>query len=226
MRSMSTATPRCCGCCATFDDYHAVPHSWHPGQSPPQFVQPWPAASRAGGCTRHSRHCEFDLTPIPPFNEDIETHWDPPSVRQFKEQIHEADALLIATPEYNYSIPGVLKNAIDWASRAAHDSPLRHKPIALMGASTDGFGTVRSQLALCQTFFSTKSYVLLEPEVRVSAARDKFDTEGNLIDAQTRKNVLALVTALVDWARLLTAERRVDLAPQDLRRAVTFRTRT
>ncbi len=148
----------------------------------------------------------FDLLPIPLYNGDVEAAGDPAPVRELKERIRAADALLIATPEYNYSIPGVLKNAIDWASRPPQDSPLRHKPIALMGASPGGFGTVRSQLALRQVFVFTKSYVLLEPEVHVSAAGDKFDAEGNLSDAQTPQNVRALVMALVEWARLLRAE--------------------
>ena len=149
---------------------------------------------------------ELDLATIPIFNEDVEAQGDPPSVRLLKEQIRAADALLIAAPEYNYSIPGVLKNAIDWASRPPRDSPLRHKPIALMGASPGGFGTVRSQLALRQVFVFTKSYVLLEPEVHVSAAGDKFDAEGHLTDGTTRQNVRALVLALVEWARLLRPE--------------------
>jgi chromate reductase, NAD(P)H dehydrogenase (quinone) len=155
---------------------------------------------------------EFDLTPIPLFSEDIEAEGDPPAVEQLKAEIDEADALLIATPEYNYSIPGVLKNAIDWASRAA--SPLQHKPIALMGASVGGFGTVRSQLALRQVFFFTKSYVLLEPELHVSDAYEKFDPAGNLTDCQTRASVRALVTALVEWTRLLGVEREDTLALQ------------
>ena len=89
----------------------------------------------------------FDLLPIPLYNADVEAEGAPAPVRDLKERIRAADALLIATPEYNYSIPGVQKNAIDWASRPPQDSPLRHKPIGLMGASPGGFGTVRSQLS-------------------------------------------------------------------------------
>ena len=149
---------------------------------------------------------EFDLLSIPSYNGDVEAEGDPAPVREMKERIRAADALLIATPEYNYSIPGVLKNAIDWASRPPGDSPLRHKPIALMGASPGGFGTVRSQLALRQVFVFTKSYVLLEPEVHVSAAQEKFDADGNLTDDRTRENVRALVAALVAWARHLPGD--------------------
>jgi len=166
----------------------------------------------------------FDLEGIPPFNEDDEKTL-PPRVAELKAGIRAADAVLIVTPEYNYSIPGVLKNAIDWASRPPQDSPLRHKPIALMGASPGGFGTVRSQLALRQVFVFTKSPVLLEPEVHVSAAGDKFDAEGNLTDATTRQSVRALVTALVDWVQLSRAEPRVEW-PTDglLQHALTLET--
>ena len=148
----------------------------------------------------------FDLLPIPLYNADVEAEGDPAPVQELKERIRAADALLIASPEYNYSIPGVLKNAIDWASRPPQDSPLRHKPIGLMGASPGGFGTVRSQLALRQVFLFMKAYVLLEPEVHVSAARDKFDADGNLTDDRTREHIGSLVAALVEWARRLRAE--------------------
>jgi chromate reductase, NAD(P)H dehydrogenase (quinone) len=100
----------------------------------------------------------------------------------------------------------VLKNAIDWASRPPTDSPLNHKPIALIGASPGGFWRVRSQLALRQVFLFTKSYVLPEPEVHVSTAAEKFDAESNLTDDRTRENIRTLVAALVEWARSL----RVD----------------
>ena len=143
----------------------------------------------------------FDLLPIPLFNEDVEAQGDPEPVRAFKERIRTSDALLIAAPEYNYSIPGVLKNAIDWASRPPNGSPLRRKPIALMGASPGGFGTVRSQLALRQVFLFTTSIVLPEPELYVSAAHEKFDQEGNLDDDQTRRRIRALLEALVTWSR-------------------------
>jgi chromate reductase, NAD(P)H dehydrogenase (quinone) len=98
--------------------------------------------------------CAFELKPIPLFSEDVEAQGDPPSLQHLKEQIRPADALLIATPEYNNSIPGVRKNAIDWASRAPQDSPV----------------------SLRQAFFLTKSSVQLEPELHVSDAHAKFDT--------------------------------------------------
>src|SRR5437763_1367965 len=104
------------------------------------------------------------------------------------------------------SIRTVLKNAIDWASRPPNDSALHHKPIALMGASPGGFGTVRSQLALRQVFLFTKSPVLPEPELYVSAASEKFDQAGNLQDEETRRRIRALLEALLSWSRRVRSE--------------------
>ena len=146
------------------------------------------------------------LGDIPPYNADVEAEGDPPPVRALKEGIQAADALLIATPEYNYGIPGVLKNAIDWASRPPATTPLRRKPIALMGASTGNFGTVRAQLALRQTFLFTESYVVLKPEVHVFRAAERFDAQGVLIDEITSELVRSLLAALVALARRLRAE--------------------
>ena len=148
----------------------------------------------------------FDLLPIPLYNADVEAEGDPAPVLELKEQIRAADALLIASPEYNYSVSGVLKNAIDWASRPPQDSVLRHKPIALLGASPGGFGTVRSQLALRQVFVFTKSLVLPEPELYVSAAHEKFDPDGNLTDDVTRRRIGTLLDALVAWTRRVGSE--------------------
>lgn len=153
----------------------------------------------------------YDLAPIPLYNGDVEAQGDPDVVRDFKAHIRGADALLIATPEYNYSIPGVLKNAIDWASRPPASTVLLHKPIALMGATGGNFGTVRAQLALRQSLVFVKAYVLVAPEVLVFRARDRFDAEGNLTDEETRQFVRSLVEALVDWGRRLQA---AGLAPQ------------
>jgi chromate reductase len=141
----------------------------------------------------------FDLDDIPPYNQDIEEINDPEIVREFKEKIRSADALLIATPEYNYSIPGVLKNALDWASRPPGASVLRHKPIGIMGATTGNFGTARSQLALRQMFVFTRSYVMVEPELLMFKASERFDENGNLIDQQSRQMVREIVEELVRW---------------------------
>ena len=143
------------------------------------------------------------LDEIPPYNQDVQSQGDPEPVRLFKERIRAADALLIATPEYNYSIPGVLKNALDWASRPAAESVLRRKPVAIMGASTGRMGTVRAQLALRQVFVFTESLALLKPEVLVSGAAGLFDADGNLLDDETRRRVRELLEALVEWTQRL-----------------------
>jgi chromate reductase len=149
----------------------------------------------------------FDLGPMPLYDDDVRERGDPEPVRRLKEHIAAADALLIATPEYNYSIPGVLKNAIDWASRPAATTPLRHKPVALAGATGGGFGTVRAQLALRQVFVYTETHCLLKPELLVSKAGEKFDADGNLTDPHTRDGLRALLVALVDWSRRLRGEK-------------------
>ena len=139
------------------------------------------------------------LDDIPLFNEDLVS--DPPqSVRVFKEKIQAADALLIAVAEYNYSVSGVLKNAIDWAAWPIASTPLKGKLAAIMG--TGGrFGTVRAQLNLRQTLLYTDTRVLLKPEVYIAKIREKFDSEGNLADQRARQSIEALVTALVLAAR-------------------------
>lgn len=140
-----------------------------------------------------------DLLPIPLYNADVESATGfPPGVAAFRREIAEADALLIAVPEYNYSLPGVLKNAIDWASRPP-GQPLRHKPVALIGAGGRG-GTVRSQLMLRQVFVSTETYVLPKPELYVRNAAASFDAQGRLIDAEVRDQLPPIVAALVKWA--------------------------
>lgn len=149
-----------------------------------------------------------DLAQVPPYNGDVEAEGDPDPVQNLKARIRAADALLIATPEYNYNIPGVLKNAIDWASRPPGPaSVLYHKPIALTGASPGNFGTVRAQLALRQSFLFTKSHVLIEPEVYVFRAAERFDASGNLVDEQTRTFIRQLVEGLAEWTRQLQSSR-------------------
>ena len=144
---------------------------------------------------------EFDLASIPLYNEDVEKQGDPGPVAALKDAIRDADALLFVSPEYNYGIPGVLKNAIDWVSRPPGKSPLTGKPAAIMGASQGTGGTIRMQLALRQTFLFTETYAMLKPEVYVARAQDKFDAEGRLTDEKTREFVGALLAALVPWAQ-------------------------
>ena len=142
------------------------------------------------------------LREIPPYDDDVRVgEGYPPPVVELRRRIALADALLIAMPEYNFGPPGVLKNAIDWVSRPALDSPLRFKPVALMGASTGRMGTVRAQLALRQNLGYLESYVLLKPEVLVSGAAAAFDEDGRLNDETVRTLVGQLLAGLVVWAR-------------------------
>jgi len=141
----------------------------------------------------------IEIADIPLYNADLDTDDPPEAVRLFKERIGAADGLLIATPEYNYSIPGGLKNAIDWASWPSATSVLKRKPIGIMGAAGGRFGTVRAQLALRQVFLFTESYVMLKPELHVSNAAQVFDENGTLNDDATRDHVQAFVDALTVW---------------------------
>jgi len=144
----------------------------------------------------------FDLHGIPLYDGDVEAQGLPQSVRTFRERIAAADALLIVTPEYNYSMAGVLKNAIDWASRPP-DQPFRGKPVAIAGASVGGFGTARAQYHLRQTCVYLDMLPLNKPEVFVSAAHQKVDAEGRLADEPSREALRALLQALVAWTRRL-----------------------
>ena len=142
----------------------------------------------------------FDLAPVPLYNGDVEAKGDPEPVAALKEAIRQADALLIVTPEYNFGVPGVLKNAIDWASRPPRGSVLQGKPAAIMGATPGMGGTGRAQMALRQSFVFTQTYALLAPEVLVARAQEKFDASGRLTDEPTRKFVSQLLVALAQWA--------------------------
>jgi chromate reductase len=140
----------------------------------------------------------FDLEGIPLFNQDLETQ-PPQRVKEFKAKIKAADALLIVTPEYNYSIPGVLKNAIDWASRPPADNVFYGKPVAIMGASTGILGTARAQYHLRQSFVFLNMHAINSPEVFVTFAAQKFDENGNLKDEKTKQLIAKLLENLVRW---------------------------
>ena len=152
----------------------------------------------------------YDLAEIPMFNADVEADGDPPAVADFKRAIASADALLIATPEYNHCVPGVLKNAIDWASRPARRSVLTSKPVAIMGASTGRGATARAQAHLRDGLAYTNGLVLPLPEVLVDLAGEKFDADGALIDEDTREAVRDLLVSLAAWTRRM--QRSVDAA--------------
>ncbi len=138
----------------------------------------------------------FDLEGIPLFNQDIEQS-PPARVKEFKSKIRAANAILIASPEYNYSIPGVLKNAIDWASRPYGDSAFEGKPVALMSASIGMLGGARAQYHLRQVFVFLDMYPLNRPEVFIAFAGEKFDDAGRLLDAKAKKLVKELLKELV-----------------------------
>jgi chromate reductase len=143
---------------------------------------------------------EFDLAPIPLYNGDVEAEGIPAPVQQFRDRLAAADAVLIATPEYNASIPGVLKNAIDWASRGPA-SPLQDKPVALMGATPGGLGTALSQSHVRQALVHNNMHPLSRPQVFVARAHEKFDAEGKLVDEPSQQFVRELLEALLAWTR-------------------------
>ena len=144
----------------------------------------------------------FDLEGIPPFNQDLENR-PPEKVKEFKAKIRASDAILIATPEYNYSIPGVLKNAIDNASRPYGDNAFNGKPVAIMGASIGMLGTARAQYHLRQSMVFLNMYPLNQPEVMVPLAQEKIDQDGRLTDQKTKEKIKELVEALVSWTKKL-----------------------
>jgi chromate reductase len=147
----------------------------------------------------------FDLVNIPPFNQDIEMDM-PSKVKEFKSKIREADAILIATPEYNYSVPGVLKNAIDWASRPYGDNSFDGKPVALMSASPGMLGGVRAQYHLRQSFVYLNMHPVNGPDVIVNFAQQKFDSNGNLVDDNTKTFLGQLLQNLVNLTKRLKGE--------------------
>jgi len=141
----------------------------------------------------------FDLEGIPPFNQDLEVS-PPDKVKEFKSRIRAASAVLIVTPEYNFSVPGVLKNAVDWASRPHGDSVWPGKPLALMSASTGMLGGSRAQYHLRQTLLFLDVRAITKPEVFVTFSGQKFDDTGKLTDQTTRGVVADLLKALVALA--------------------------
>jgi len=142
----------------------------------------------------------FDLRGIPLFNQDEEDPL-PDAVAQFKAKIRAADGILIVTPEYNYSIPGVLKNAIDWASRPYGENAFSGKPCGIMGASPGMLGTARAQYHLRQSCVFLNLHVMNQPEVMVPSAQQKFDEAGNLTDEKTREILRRFLSHLVEWTR-------------------------
>jgi chromate reductase len=147
----------------------------------------------------------FDLQGIPPFNQDEEA-LPPARVVELKKAVRAADAILFVTPEYNYSVPGVLKNAIDWASRPHGDNAWDDKPVAVMGASIGTLGSARAQYHLRQTFVFLNMHPLNQPEVMISNAARRFDEQGELVDQTTIDLISQLLKNLVAWTRRLRPE--------------------
>jgi chromate reductase len=145
-----------------------------------------------------------DLHGMPLFNQDEEQS-PAPKVVEFKAAIRAADAVLFAVPEYNYSISGVLKNAIDCASRPYGDSAWQGKAVAMLGASPGMLGTARAQYHLRQCFLFLGVHPVNQPEVFIGQAASKFDAEGNLTDDTARRLIKALLEALVAQAKKLKA---------------------
>ena len=157
-------------------------------------------AEEQGAIVDRANMRDFDC---PPYDADVE-HADglPGPARELCRRIKESDAFIISSPEYNASMPGHLKNAIDWASRPATGSPLRGKPAALMGASSGMSGTIRAQLSLRQCFVFTQTLVLPAPEVLIPRAAERFDSEGKMLtDESTRELIRKALRALVEWTQ-------------------------
>lgn len=144
----------------------------------------------------------FDIAPVPLYNGDLdEDERRPDPVVRLKEAIFRADGVLLVTPEYNYGVPGVLKNTLDWASRPGFRSPMAGKPVGMMGASKGASGTMRGQEQLKLTLLGMGSQVFPHPGVAVSKAQERFDAKGELADSGTRDFVADYLEALSTWIR-------------------------
>ncbi len=139
-----------------------------------------------------------DIGDVPLYNDDVRATGIPASVEALRRRIAAADGVVIATPEYNYSVPGVLKNAIDWISRT-EPQPFAKKPVGIIGASPGAFGTARAQYDLRKSFVYLDAYVMNKPEVMIASAHTRFDAAGELTDQPTREFLRAMLVALRDW---------------------------
>ncbi|MBV8492939.1 MAG: NAD(P)H-dependent oxidoreductase [Alphaproteobacteria bacterium] len=147
-----------------------------------------------------------DISQIPLYNEDVRQQGFPPPVETLRGQIKAADALLFACPEYNYSMPGVLKNAIDWASRPP-DQPFAGKPCAMFGAAAGMAGTARAQYDLRRSCVFLDMHPLNKPEIFIGQAQTKFDENGNLSDEMARNLLRDQLVALAAWTRQIAGKR-------------------
>ncbi len=142
-----------------------------------------------------------DIGALPHYNADLDGERKPEAVAELRAAVEQSDALLIVTPEYNYGIPGVLKNALDWASRPAYRSPLAGTPTAMLGASPGAVGTARAQAQLRQILAGTLTPIFPYPEVLVGGAGAKFDERGALVDPRTAEHLERFAKAFLDWTK-------------------------
>lgn len=153
----------------------------------------------------------FDIAPLPMFNSDVEAQGIPDVVLDFRQRMRQADALLISTPEYNYSIPGSLKNALDWASRSRPDgSPLDDKPTAIMGVA-GYYGSVRAQLHLREILVHNRNMVVPSPQLTVARGHESFDENGRLASTFYKETLTQLLQNLVALTHKLTPKKEPTL---------------
>jgi chromate reductase, NAD(P)H dehydrogenase (quinone) len=147
----------------------------------------------------------FPIQTLPLYDQDLDhSDAEPAAVRDFREKIRSADGLLIGCAEYNHSITGVLKNALDWASRPLPNPAIKFKSVALVSASGGGSGGIRSKLAILPVLESTETHLMMRPELMIPSAREKFDTDGNLKDEALRVRLGQVLVALVDFSQRMT----------------------
>ena len=144
----------------------------------------------------------YELNEIPMFNSDVEKEGIPDVVENFKQKIKEADGILIAAPEYNFSITGALKNAIDWASRMPATSPMLKKPVAIMGGSAGNGGTIRAQDHLRQILSHSNMMDMKRPGVYVTKIHEKFDENGKLTDEPLKAQLQKFMSSFENWIKI------------------------
>jgi chromate reductase len=159
----------------------------------------------AGLAPENVRISKLDVSDVPLYNMDLDNEQPPAPVKRIRDAIRAADALLIVTPEHNYTMSGVTKTVIEWASRPPENSSLDGKPVAVMGASPSGFGTVRAQHHVRQAAVESGMLIMQDPELRVSDAEEKFDDAGRLVDDRLRHQIKAFLAALHQWTLRMKA---------------------
>jgi chromate reductase len=147
-----------------------------------------------------------ELAEVPLYNGDVEAAGDPPAVAALKAAVRAADGVLMATPEYNNGVPGVMKNAVDWLSRPPQGAALGKKPVGLIGASPGATGSARGQSQLRQAFEFTNSYCMPQPEYLLFRAHEKIDAEGRLTDEPSRAFLVKYLVAFAEWVRLFARQ--------------------